>query len=227
MQQRWHDLLFAHWRAPADRLRTMLPPPIELDTYQGEAWVSVVPFRMTGVRFRWAPPIPTAHAFPELNVRTYVTCNGHSGLWFFSLDAPSTLAVLGARAGAGLPYFRAAMRVTLRSQSIDYHSERLDPASTRAVFSATYAPLGSACVAMPGSLEFFLTERYALFARHQGHVIRIDARHPRWALYGANAAIRCNTVLQAAGLTPATDDAPLLHFATFQDVRFWPPQRVA
>jgi len=225
MRQRWHNLLFAHWRVPAERIQRQLPPGIELDLYGDAAWVSVIPFYMTGVRFRAMPPIPTAHAFAELNVRTYVRCNGEPGIWFFSLDAASTLAVIGARLGAGLPYFRARMSVEFRSRSIDYRSERLGT-NTPAVFDATYDVTGPAIVtAGPGSLDAFLTERYCLFSSDGRRIWRVDVEHPRWTLYGAKAYFRRNTMLEAAGLGDDAGD-PLLRAATLQEVRFWPPRRV-
>ena len=111
MQQRWHDLLFAHWPIDAQSVRALIPPALELDTYDGQAWLGVIPFSMSGVHMRGMPPLPTTRAFAELNVRTYVKYGGRSGVWFFSLDAASTLAVIGARLGAHLPYYRASISV--------------------------------------------------------------------------------------------------------------------
>jgi uncharacterized protein len=225
MQQRWHDLLFAHWRVKPESIQRLLPADIEVDTYRDDAWVSVIPFYMTGVRFRALPPIPTANSFAELNVRTYVRCGGDPGIWFFSLDAASTLAVVGARLGAALPYFRAAMTVGPGSRAIDYRSERLGIVERPAIFDATYYP-GARCVeAAPGSLDFFLAERYTLFSADGAGTWRIDIHHPRWKLQTAHAAIRRNTMLDAAGVTTGCGQ-PLLRFAAFQDVRFWPPKRV-
>src|ERR1041384_3644254 len=95
MVQRWHDLLFAHWRCPISDLRPLIPQPLEIETYDGDAWISVIPFYMSGVRMRWSPPIPTTSAFQEINVRTYVTLDNRPGIWFFSLDCESSLAVVG------------------------------------------------------------------------------------------------------------------------------------
>ena len=111
MTQTWHDLLFAHWRCPIEDLRPLVPQPLEIDTFEGSAWISVTPFYMSGVRMRLAPPVPTASAFEELNVRTYVTLDGRPGIWFFSLDCASSLAVVGARIGVYLPYYRATMKI--------------------------------------------------------------------------------------------------------------------
>ena len=107
MAQTWHDLLFAHWPVDARLLRPLLPPELHIDAFEGHAWLAVVPFRMTGVRLRGAPAVPGLSSFPELNVRTYVTCGAKPGVWFFSLDAGNSLAVAIARAWFHLPYFRA------------------------------------------------------------------------------------------------------------------------
>ena len=116
---RWENLVFLHWRARADEISRLLPPGLELDTFDGTPWVGVVPFRMTNVRAHLAPPIPTAHDFPELNVRTYVRHGGHAGVWFFSLDAESWLAVMAARASTNLPYYYAHMKAERTGDDVE------------------------------------------------------------------------------------------------------------
>ena len=111
MTQSWHDLLFAHWPLDPDALRSKVPANLPLDVFDGRAWIGVIPFHMTNVGPRGVPSLPDVSAFPELNVRTYVTLNGKPGVYFFSLDAASTLAVIGARTMFHLPYYRAAMAV--------------------------------------------------------------------------------------------------------------------
>src|SRR5579859_5771812 len=112
MAQNWHDLLFAHWPLPAAILRPHVPARLEIETFGGQAWLGVVPFRMSGVRLRGTPAVPWLSAFPELNVRTYVVADGKPGVWFFSLDAANPMAVAIARAWFHLPYFRACMSCT-------------------------------------------------------------------------------------------------------------------
>jgi uncharacterized protein YqjF (DUF2071 family) len=226
MVQRWHDLLFAHWRCSPDQLRRLIPSPLEIETFDGSAWIGVVPFYMSGVRMRLAPPIPTAHAVPELNVRTYVTMDGRPGVWFFSLDCASILAVIGARVGIHLPYFRAAMRMTRQADgTIGYHSRRWPIAGAAARFDATYRGIGSAAPAAAGSLAHFLTERYCLYAAGGKRIWRADIYHPRWSLQAADAAFERNSMMSALGVAPSESGA-LLHFARFQDVRVWAPHRV-
>ena len=124
MFQRWHELLFAHWPVPAEPLRARLPAGLELDTFEGEAWLGVVPFRMSAVRLRGAPALPGVSAFPELNLRTYVRRGEQRGVWFFSLDAASALAVRAARLWFHLPYFEARMTCDGRADGVHYRSER-------------------------------------------------------------------------------------------------------
>jgi uncharacterized protein YqjF (DUF2071 family) len=107
MAQSWHDLLFAHWTVDTAMLRPHIPAKLEIDTFDGQAWLGIVPFSVTGVRLRWTPPLPWLSAFPELNVRTYVTAQEKPGVWFFTLDAANALAVAAARLTFHLPYFRA------------------------------------------------------------------------------------------------------------------------
>ena len=225
MVQRWHNLLFAHWRCSMADLRRLIPAPLEIETFDGSPWISVIPFYMSGVRMRATPPVPTANAFEELNVRTYVTLDGRPGIWFFSLDCASLLAVFGARVGIHLPYFRAAMDMSNVDGTITYQSDRWSIAGAPASFAATYRGVGSGVQPAPGSLEHFLTERYALYASDGKRIWRGDIYHPRWSLQHAEARIDRNSMISAAGIG-TTQDAPLLQFAAFQDVRFWYPKRV-
>jgi hypothetical protein len=225
MVQRWHDLLFAHWRCEMSDLRPLIPAPLAIDTFDGTPWIGVIPFHMSGVRMRGAPPIPTTHAFQEINVRTYVTLDGRPGVWFFSLDAESLLAVLGARVGIRLPYFRATMSMTKQDGRIAYTSDRWSIAGAPASFAAAYRGAGPAAAAPPGTIEHFLTERYALYASDGKRIWRGDIVHPPWSLQAADASIERNSMIAAAGIG-APGHEPLLHFSEFQDVRLWWPVRV-
>jgi uncharacterized protein len=126
MAQSWYDLLFAHWPVDAAMLRPHIPAKLEIDTFDGRAWLGIVPFSMTGVRLRWTPPLPWLSAFPELNVRTYVTAQRKPGVWFFSLDAASALAVAAARLSFHLPYFRARTKAHPR---LNFRHDTVAPAN--------------------------------------------------------------------------------------------------
>lgn len=225
MVQRWHDLLFAHWRCSISELRALIPQPLSVDTYEGDAWIGVVPFYMSGVRMRATPPLPAVHEFQELNVRTYVTLDGKPGVWFFSLDCESSLAVIGARLAAHLPYFRAAMRMRGDATGVDYNSQRWPFAGPPATFSASYSGCGTEFTAAPGSLEHFLTERYCLYSSDGKRIWRGDIFHPRWRLQLGRARIDANSMITATGVRTIARD-PLFHFSAFQDVRLWWPTRV-
>src|SRR5580700_1193759 len=126
MKQTWHHLPFAHWPLPAERMRPLVPAQLDLDTFDGQCWVAVVPFRMSGIRGRGLPPLPGLSRFPELNVRTYVTYGGKPGVYFFSLDAASRAAVWAARRFYHLPYYHARMETTREGNDVAYHSLRLE-----------------------------------------------------------------------------------------------------
>jgi len=227
MVQRWHDLLFAHWALTPDRLRPLVPPDLELDTLEGKAWVGVIPFWMSGVRFRGLPPVPTASMFPELNVRTYVRApqqRDKPGVYFFSLDAASVLAVLAARAGAGLPYFWAEMDVeTLPTGQIRYRSERRQR-PRGAALRARYRATGSVSQHKT-DLERFVTERYCLYVVRSGIVHRIQIHHLPWPLQPAEAEFEVNTMAALNGIE-LPPERPILQFAKFLEVYVFPPERL-
>jgi uncharacterized protein YqjF (DUF2071 family) len=222
MTQSWHDLLFAHWPVVAAALRAKLPPDLALDEFEGQAWIGVVPFHMTNVGPRGLPWLPFVSAFPELNVRTYVTKDGKPGVYFFSLDAANALAVATARTLFSLPYHSATMSVAVDHGHVHYRSRRNASRDGAAEFVASYAPLEPAQSPRRGTLEYFLTERYCLFAVDRARRIRrLEIHHPPWPLQSAEADIAVNTVAEASGISlPAT--APLLHFAKRLDVVAWP-----
>jgi uncharacterized protein YqjF (DUF2071 family) len=224
MTQSWHNLLFAHWPVDAELLRAKLPAGLRLDLYDGQAWLGVVPFRMTNVAPRFVPAIPFVSEFAELNVRTYVTVGGKPGVYFFSLDAESAMAVTAARSLLHLPYFTADMSVRADGGGIDYESRRTDSSGAPAVFAARYQAVGPLFEAEPGSLDYFLTERYCLYnvdARFRAY--RLDIHHVPWKLQRAEAVMSTNTMADAAGIR-LPSIAPTLHFSARQDMLAWPPE---
>ncbi len=207
-------------------LRALVPQGLQLDLYGGQAWVGVIPFRMTNVAPRGIPSVPFVSAFPELNVRTYVTVGGKPGVYFFSLDAGSTVAVAAARMLFGLPYFAARMRLEVSEGEVRYESERETGSGGAAAFVGRYRPTGPVEPPLAGTLEHFLTERYCLYRVDDSfHTHRLEVHHEQWPLQVADATIERNTMAEAAGIRlPAT--APLLHYAHRMDMVAWAPYRV-
>ena len=225
MFQSWDDLLFAHWPLPAAALRPLVPAALAIEEFDGTAWLAQTPFRLTGMRFRWAPPMPAASTFLEMNLRTYVRFRGRPGIFFFSLDAASRFAVRGARTFYRLPYHLAAMSAERSNGWFRYRSSRLD--GVDAELSARYRPAGDVFEPAPGSLEHFLTERYAFFVvLRSGSVLRGDIHHPPWRLQPAIAELDRNTVPAARGIA-LPDREPLLHYSARQPTLIWPPKRVS
>jgi uncharacterized protein YqjF (DUF2071 family) len=222
MRQTWHDLLFAHWPVDQAALASIIPPPLALDLYEGDAWVGIVPFHMTNVAPRGVPPLPLVSAFPELNVRTYVHVDGRPGVYFFSLDAGNRLAVAVARGLFHLPYYLATMRVEDRGGAMHYTSERVSTDRGAARLAVTYEPSGSTFRPPQTSLEHFLTERYCLYTVDgDGRAARLDIHHPPWSLQPATATFHVNTMADPAGI-PLPAKPPLLHFVKRQDMVAWP-----
>ena len=219
MGQTWDDLLFAHWRVPPDAIREHVPPPLAVDTWDGSAWIGITPFKLRGLRLRATLPTPVVSQFLELNTRTYVTFGGKPGIWFFSLDAASALAVRAARRFYRLPYFRARMAAVTTGGATRYASRRDHRHARPAVWRGRYEATGEMFNASPGSIEHFLTERYCLYAFEDGRIFRADIHHPPWPLQEAGAEIAENTMpppgIEASG-------EPLLHLSRRQDVVIWP-----
>lgn len=210
--QTWIDLAFLHWRVDAERLASLVGPSVELDTFEGDAWLGITPFLLKDFRVRGVPPLPRMSTFPEINVRTYVTRDGKPGIWFFSLDATSTLAVEGAKRVYRLPYNRADISFRRVGDHVRYDSSRAGGA-----FSATYRGDGALFQAEPGTLEHFLTERYCLYTEDGGRAYRAEIHHPPWDLQHGDAQIDLNT------LAPVTlPDGPHVLFSPRQDVVVWP-----
>lgn len=226
MSMQWHDLLFMHWSVPADALRRLIPPPLELDTFDGQAWLGVVPFRMSGVGPRFLTRLPWVSCFAELNVRTYVVHNGRPGVWFFSLDAANPLAVLAARRTFHLPYFNATMCAEHDGDAVVYRSTRTHRATAPAEFSCRYRPTGPAVQPAEGSIDRWLTWRYSLYsADRRGRVFRGDILHDPWPLQPAEALVEHNSMTLQIGLA-LPDVPPLLHFVRHLDVVAWRLKRV-
>ena len=231
MAMRWSDLAFLHWPIRPAALRPHVPAALAIDTWDGWGWVAVVPFVMRDVRLRGLPAVPGARDFPELNVRTYVRGRdgtlARGGVWFSSLDAASRLAVRGARAGFGLPYFDARMTATRDGDAIAYASRRTHRGAPSATFAARYRPTGPATAPAPGSFEHWLVERYCLFTRPPLRALATgDVHHAPWPLQPAECELADETMLRAAGLTPDARP-PVVHYAADLAVRAWLPTRLA
>src|SRR5918998_4559883 len=212
LRMRWRDLLFMHWPVPKEVLRPLIPPALKLDTFDGSAWLGVVPFRMESVRPRFLPAVPGLSSFPELNLRTYVTHEDRPGIWFFSLDAHSRVAVRLARATYHLPYFDAEMYCRASGDEVDYRSLRTHRGAPRAEFAARYGPVGKPFESERGSIENFLTERYCLYSAGRRGNVRRGEIHPHlWPLQPAETEVSTLSMTQQIGLE-LPETAPILHF---------------
>ena len=220
MTQSWQRQLFAHWPVPESVLRPLVPAALDLDLYNGTAYVGITPFDLRNLRFRFLPELPFGSNFTEVNLRTYVRVNSVPGVFFFSLDAASHTAVVGARLSFQLPYYDASMRIAQQGEWIEYGSRRR---GNHAELEVRYRPTGPAYHAAPGTLDHFLTERYSLFVVFRGGtVMRGDIRHMPWNLQPAEAEFDVNTIPAAHGIT-LPNAPPILHYSARQDSELWAP----
>lgn len=226
MHQTWGKLLFMHWRINKDLLRPHVPDSLEIDTYGGSAWIAIVPFTMWDIRALppFVPPVPGLSSMHELNVRTYVHHNGVPGVWFFSLDTNSAASVLAARAVYHLPYYYADIDLKQQGRKITYNLSR-DDDDPPADFTAAWTIGDPLPQSQPGSKEFFLSERYLLYAEHDDQLYRARIHHEPWPLQEAELTKWGSTMLEANNLNQPKND-PIVHYAEKIDVEIWYLERV-
>jgi uncharacterized protein YqjF (DUF2071 family) len=212
-RQAWLDLLFVHYEVDAALLEKLLPVGLELDRYDGKAWIGVVPFRMEGVTKRGWPAPPWLCDFAEINVRTYVRHGGKAGVWFLSLDVVNPLVAAFARTFFHLPYFSARMKVREELDSVRYSVRRGERR-----FEAVYSG-GAAAPSAPGSFADWATERYCLYsANRDGRLFRGEVQHPKWPLQAARLELGENTM----AALPLGAPHPEIYFSRRVDVVLWP-----
>jgi len=238
MHQKWRSLLFLHWALPPEAVRPLLPPSLDLDLFEGQAYVGLVPFTMRGIRPSLLPAVPWLSNFHETNVRTYVHNKGRDpGVWFFSLDAANPVAVLLARRLFHLPYYHARMGLATSSvvqdgatrRRVHYTSRRLRPGPDGAPVSASISctrPPGTAAPVTAGTLDHFLIERYLLYATRGDRVYRGQVHHPPYLVHPAAATVDSENLVAAAGLY-RPEGPPLAHYVEGVDVEIFLPEVLA
>lgn len=219
MHQEWGKLLFIHWRIDESLLRPHIPKALEIDTHGNSAWIAIAPFTMWDIRGLppYMPPIPGLNEMHELNVRTYVHYNGVPGVWFLSLDANSSAAVLAARTFYHLPYYSADISLQGKTK-IKYRLKRRD--DPPAQFKASWTVGDPLPQSQPGSREFFLTERYVLYSEFKGELYRARIFHEPWELYEAELTEFGSTMLEAKEI-PQPKTQPILHYTEQISVDIW------
>jgi|SRR5829696_3401084 len=227
MYQTWGKLLFLHWPVPAEQLRPLIPEPLAIDTFDSTAWVGITPFTMWGVRPVISPSLPFLSESHEINVRTYVHLDGVPGIWFFSLDANNPIAVWGARLAFHLPYFNARMSLEQRDRAIHFASRRTQRGAASAEFEAVWTVGDRLPQSEPGSLQFFLTERYILYSARKGALYRARIFHRPWPLHEASLLSCRSAMMESQGLPSLGEGVPLLHQQGEPlRVRVWPRVRI-
>jgi uncharacterized protein YqjF (DUF2071 family) len=233
MHQNWGKLLFIHWRTDEQLLRPLIPKALKIDTFDGSAWIAVAPFTMWDIRALppILPPVPGLSSAHELNVRTYVHLSSVPGVWFFSLDCNSVAAVLAARALYHLPYYKAEIELTEKNAAQEHSRDRfinyslVRTETPPAEFRSSWKIGEKLPTSQPGSLEFFLTERYCLYSANVGKLYRARIHHTPWPLQKAELVSLNSTMIESHGL-PTPQGDPLLHYCEELRVDIWPLKNV-
>jgi uncharacterized protein len=220
MHQNWEKLLFLHWPFAIDEVRPLIPDGLELDTFNGVAWVGLTPFTVTDLALHPLPPIPGTSSFHELNMRTYVHRNGEPGVWFFTLEASKLLPTLAARALYWLDYRLSEM--VFRTKGVPFEFVAHRTGDIDADFAASWVPGKLLPAAETESLEFFLTERYALYSARDNALVQVRIYHAPWQLHSVEALTLETTMFDWLGLPEPTVE-PLAHFSTMERVEVWAP----
>jgi uncharacterized protein YqjF (DUF2071 family) len=222
MLQHWSAVAFLHWHVDVETIRPLIDPELEADTFDGRAWIGLVPFRMT-MRPPMGPTIPGLSTFPETNVRTYVRGpDGARGLSFLSLDVPRSAAVVAARLAFGLPYFWSAMTLEEAGRVVTYRARRRLP--SRGATSVVKVRIGPAIPrTRVDELTDFLTARFRLFGRGPMGLYVLPVEHPPWGLHSGTAISVADELVTAAGL-PQPIDPPLVHVSPGVEVRVGMPR---
>jgi uncharacterized protein YqjF (DUF2071 family) len=226
MVHHWDDLTFLHWRYDPAEVQRLLPEGLEVETFDGSAWVGLVPFFLE-VGLPRVPSVPWFSQFAETNVRTYVRGrDGRTGIWFFSLDAARLGAVVVARTTYRLPYFWSTLRIERGESRISYSCRRRWPGPGRGATSEVAVEIGDAFA--PGELaelDHYLTARWALYSAPRSGLRHALAEHDPWPLHHARVVHLDDGLVAASGLTQPEGE-PLVHHSRSVEVRIGWPARV-
>ncbi|WP_166462403.1 YqjF family protein [Psychrobacillus vulpis] len=220
MTQEWHDVLFLHWPVSPEDLRNYIPSELELDLYSNCAWIGLVSFRIKGNRPRFIPPIPGVSSFLQLNVRTYVTYKGMSGVHFFSLDVNNPFVVKMTTVGNFLPFRQGEISLKRSNNTWRFNSCFQQPGMFSETLLCTFEPMSNSIKSNP--FERWLTERYHLWTITKEHLVRVDISHSPWVLHGVDVTIDENTMAPFIKCNNPMNP-PTAHFSKMKKAVFFPP----
>jgi len=218
ISQEWRELTFMHWKVDPKRLQPYLPDGLEIDLFEGEAYVGVIPFIMKNVRPRRLPAVPGISTFAEFNVRTYVVKDGQAGVFFLTLDAKSLVTCFHAPRAYGLAYRYAKAKVKLNADVLPWPSRR---SSDGAELRGTSTGKGLKQSAEADSLEHFLFERYCLYTEHKGCLRRAYVHHQPWTFQEGDITLEANSLLESYDLGLDVHAPDLVHISKGLPVKTW------
>jgi uncharacterized protein YqjF (DUF2071 family) len=225
MVVRESDMLFVSWPVPVPAVRALVPAGLEIDEFDGSAWVTIEALHMDIVRVRNLP-LPRPIAGVEVNVRTYVRRRGTRGVYFLSLDAPGAIGNTLNRLLFNLPFRTADVRLELKGDNYHVESTRRNHGGPPVAFAASARIMGGPRAVAPGSVDEFLLTQTTLFgADARGHLFRGDVAHRPRVIHPVEGLVEANTLTSAAGV-PVPAAAPLIHYSPGDDSLSWSFERL-
>lgn len=226
LSQVWEDLLFMHYPMDPNVLRDYVPRELELDVFQNKAWITIIPFRVTKMKGRGIPSLPLLKEYLEINVRTYVKYKGIPGIYFFSLDANHPLFVIGIKTAIGLPFKHAHIVFNQMENSFRFKHHRQSDKHATEKIELTYKPGEVLFETLPGTLDYWLLERYCMYSYLGKYLIRGDIHHDKWKVSKATATTSINTMLSFLSPDNCPKIPSFLHYSKRRRVFCYPPKRV-
>lgn len=224
-QQEWHDVLFMHWPVPYEILRPYIPQPFSLETYDEQAWITIILFQAKNSRFRAMPNIMSYPPFLQMNTRTYIQFDGKPGIYFLSVDVNHLLVQVASKRLLQLPYELANMDIKRDRDHISFKSNRINSGYLLSHITANYRPLSQQVHHPQGTLSHWLTERYCFWLIKGTKIIKGPLSHEPWELDKVTVTLGKKDIIPFITMNDI-QEKPIAHYAKFIHAHLHPFEQI-